>query len=168
MSETHYQRYWDPLQVVNSSFISLEHWKQRQMNSAIQYHSRLQTWTNHMECDISRVQTVDHRSFLFILVGLVKTTLCPHNLQVQTQFYPIWRLYFIQSTVYRPCYSCQWICFYIWRVSSTTSSSSKGACKRHILIFCQQWGSNPRPLTKTRTWVWRLRPLGHADHRWQN
>lgn len=51
------------------NFFSLEHWKQRQMNSAIQYHSRLQTWTNHMECDISRVQTVAHRSSLSYFTG---------------------------------------------------------------------------------------------------
>jgi hypothetical protein len=62
----------------------------------------------------------------FIVLGLVKTTLCHGDLQVQTHFHSIWRLYFIQSTVYRPCYSCKWICSYIWPVSSTTSSSSKG------------------------------------------
>jgi hypothetical protein len=28
---------------------------------------------------------------------------------------------------------------------------------------CQKWDLNPRPLTRTRTWVWRLRPLGHPD-----
>ncbi len=39
--------------------------------------------------------------------------------------------------------------------------------KRTCGLICQQWGSNPRPLTKTRTWVWRLRPLGHADNWWR-
>jgi hypothetical protein len=63
---------------------------------------------------------------VFTVLGLVKTTLCPGDLWVQTQFYPIWRVYFIQSMVYKPRYSCKWICSYIWQVSSTTSSSSKG------------------------------------------
>ena len=29
---------------------------------------------------------------------------------------------------------------------------------------CQKWDLNPRSLTRTRTWVWRLRPLGHPDY----
>jgi hypothetical protein len=97
------------------NFFSLEHWKQRQMNSA-----NLNKWNViSAGCKLWPTEAV-----FLILLGLVKTTLCPGDLQVQTQFYPIWRLYFIWSTVYRPCYSCEWICSYIWWVSSTISNSS--------------------------------------------
>ena len=51
----------------------------------------------------------------------------------------------------------------------TTDSKSAVITKLHYrtiwIIYkwpCTQWGSNPRGLTPTRTWVWRLRPLGHA------
>jgi hypothetical protein len=51
----------------------------------------------------------------------------------------------------------------------TTDSKSAVITKLHyrtlwsyINDLCTQWGSNPRGLTPTRTWVWRLRPLGHA------
>ena len=51
----------------------------------------------------------------------------------------------------------------------TTDSKSAVITELHyrtiwsfINDHCTQWGSNPRGLTPTRTWVWRLRPLGHA------
>ena len=46
----------------------------------------------------------------------------------------------------------------IWRNKKPKNARGKKTWKQ-----CQKWDLNPRPLSRTRTWVWRLRPLGHPD-----